>query len=113
MTLTTDDAATIAAYWSERPWIREVAKQRGHVFTAASVQQLCDEDDAAWDDFRAHHRPAWDDEGDVYGDPVGYGRTSNDDRLRAIFWLLVVPMYLLGMSILGWAVGTALREWLR
>ena len=39
-------------------------------------------------------------------------RTRADNKARAIFWLVVMPAFYIGLSILGWAVGTALRQWL-
>ena len=48
----------------------------------------------------------------IAGDDQPYRPTPSDLRLRRIFWLGVFPLYLVGISILGWAVGTALRQWL-
>ena len=39
----------------------------------------------------------------VYGDPVGYHRTPEDDRIRALFWCVVFPMYLIGLGIV-WGI---------
>ena len=48
----------------------------------------------------------------IAGDEPPYHRTASDNRVRAIFWLVVMPAFYIGLGILGWAVGTALRQWL-
>jgi hypothetical protein len=39
-----------------------------------------------------------------------YHRSPADDRARAIFWLVVVPGFYVGLGIITWAVVTVLRD---
>lgn len=41
-----------------------------------------------------------------------YHRTPADNRARAIFWLIIMPAFYVGLGILGWAAYTVIRQWL-
>jgi hypothetical protein len=43
-----------------------------------------------------------------YDDP-GTERTPADNRIRALFWLVVMPMFYAGLGIIAWAVWTVIR----